>query len=100
MKTFTEFIRNLNESPAAAPVKSVIDYRDGLVDVGNLLITALTKIKFGHPDKPYDLNTLTNIEDTLRDLTKNVQLFPELRSIVKSKVKFPKRPKRAQRPGP
>jgi|JYMV01.1.fsa_nt_gi hypothetical protein len=100
MKTFNEFAVNLNENLGAAAVKSVIDYRDGLVSVGNILVTSLNRIKFDHPNKPHDLNALTKIEDTLKTLTKQIQMFPELRSTIKGRIRFPNRPKRQQRSGP
>ncbi len=90
----------LEESPTAAPVQDVKKYRDGLVKAGKILIASLNAIDFGHESKPHDLNNLIQAQDSLQRLSKNLLMFPELRTTIKGRVKFPPRPKRKQRPGP
>jgi hypothetical protein len=90
----------ITESPSAAPVQEVKMYRDGLVTAGKILVASLNAIDFGHESKPYDLNNLIKIEDSMRQLSGHLTMFPELRKTIKSRVKFPAHPKRKQRPGP
>ena len=87
----------LEESPAAAPVRDVKKYRDGLVQVGKVLVASMNAIDFGHESKPHDLNNLIQAEEGLKQLYGALVMFPELRSAVKSRVKFPAHPKRNQR---
>ena len=88
------------ESPAAAPVQEVKKYRDGLVSAGKVLVASLNAIDFEHESKPHDLNNLIKVEDSMRKLSGNLTLFPELRKTIKGRVKFPSPPKRKQRSGP
>ncbi len=90
----------ITESPAAAPVKDVKQYRDGLVNVGKVLVASLNAIDFGHEAKPHDLNNLIKVEDSMRKLSGNLTMFPELRKIIKGRAKFPSPPQRKQRSGP
>jgi hypothetical protein len=90
----------ITESPAAAPIKDVKKYRDGLVQAGKILIASLNAIDFEHESKPHDLNNLTKIEVGLKQLSANLLMFPELRKTIKGRVKFPAPPKRKQRSGP
>jgi hypothetical protein len=87
----------VSESPAAAPVEEVKKYRDGLVSAGKVLVASLKAIDFGHESKPHDLNNLIKVEDTMRQLSGHLVLFPELRKNIKGRVKFPAHPKRQQR---
>ena len=87
----------VDEALAPADVKDVKVYRDGLVDVGKKIVASLTIIKFDHPDRANDLNTLNDIENDMRKLMSHLQMFPELRSYVKGKITLPKRPKRQKR---
>jgi len=91
---------DLSESPTAAPVEEVKKYRDGLVNAGKVMVASLNAIEFGHESKPHDLNNLIKIEDDMRNLSGHLTMFPELRRVIKSRVKFPPHPKRKQRPGP
>ena len=91
---------NITESPTAAPVEEVKKYRDGLVNAGKVMVASLNAIDFGHESKPHDLNNLIKIEDDMRNLSGHLTMFPELRRVIKSRVKFPPHPKRKQRPGP
>jgi hypothetical protein len=90
----------VSESPAAAPVKDVKKYRDGLVQVGKVLVASMNAIDFGHESKPHDLNNLIRAEEGLKQLYGALTMFPELRAAIKSRTKFPQHPKRKQRPGP
>jgi hypothetical protein len=90
----------ISESPTAAPVQEVKKYRDGLVTAGKILVASLNAIDFGHESKPYDLNNLIKIEDSMRQLSGHLTMFPELRKTIKGRVKFPAHPKRKQRSGP
>jgi hypothetical protein len=100
-KTLTEHRgETIAESPAAAPVKDVKKYRDGLVQAGKVLIASLTVIEFGHESKPHDLNNLIKVEEGLRELSAAMLMFPELRKTIKGRVKIPTPPKRQQRSGP
>ena len=82
--------------PPADP-KDVKAYRDGLVDAGKKIVASLNAINFDHPSKAHDLNTLNDIEDDMKKLIVHLQMFPELRSYVKGKIKLPPRPKRQKR---
>ena len=88
---------NITDSPAAAPVQDVKKYRDGLVNAGKVMIASLNAIDFGHESKPHDLNNLIKIEDDMRSLSAHLTMFPELRRVIKSRVKFPPHPKRKSR---
>ena len=88
------------ESPAAAPVRDVKKYRDGLVQVGKVLVASMNAIDFGHESKPHDLNNLIRAEEGFKQLYGALAMFPELRSVLKSRAKFPTPPKRKQRSGP
>ena len=108
-KGFLDTIRNtlienrggtVAESPAAAPVGDVKKYRDGLVNAGKVLVASLNAIDFAHSSKPHDLNNLILIEENLRNLAKNLSMFPELRKTIKGRVKFPVKPHQKQRSGP
>jgi hypothetical protein len=90
----------ITESPAAAPVGDVKKYRDGLVNAGKVLVASLNAIDFAHSSKPHDLNNLILIEENLRNLAKNLTMFPELRKTIKGRVKFPVKPHQKQRSGP
>ena len=90
----------ITESPAAAPVKDVKKYRDGLVQAGKVLIASLKAIDFEHESKPHDLNNLIKVEAGLRELSAAMLMFPELRKIIKGRVSIPTPPKRQQRSGP
>ena len=90
----------LEESPAAAPVRDVKKYRDGLVQVGKVLVASMNAIDFGHESKPHDLNNLIRAEEGFKQLYGALAMFPELRSVLKSRAKFPTPPKRKQRSGP
>jgi len=105
-RDFMDSIRNtliehqggtVSESPAAAPVGEVKKYRDGLVAAGKVLVASLKAIDFGHESKPHDLNNLIKIEDTMRQLSGHLIMFPELRKTIKGRVKFPAPPKRKSR---
>ena len=87
----------VNESKAPADVIDVKLYRDGLVDAGKKIVASLNAINFDHPGKAHDLNTLNNIEDDFKQLIGHLQMFPELRSYVKAKIKIPARPKRKRK---
>ena len=108
-KGFLDTIRNtlienrggtVAESPAAAPVKDVKKYRDGLVQAGKVLIASLKAIDFEHDSKPHDLNNLIKVEEGLRELSAAMLMFPELRKTIKGRVNIPTPPKRQQRSGP
>jgi hypothetical protein len=90
----------ISESPSAAPVKDVKKYRDGLVAAGKVMVASLNAIDFIHESKPHDLNNLIKVGDTMKQLSGQLSMFPELRKIIKGRVKFPAPPKRKQRPGP
>jgi hypothetical protein len=90
----------VSESPTAAPVEEVKKYRDGLVSAGKVLVASLKAIDFGHESKPHDLNNLIKVEDSMRQLSGHLTMFPELRKTIKGRVKFPSHPKRQQREGP
>jgi hypothetical protein len=85
----------INESPADP--KEVKAYRDGLVDAGKKIVAGLSAIKFDHPGKSHDINTLNQIENDMKQLMTHLQMFPELRSYVKGNIKLPTRPKRQKR---
>ena len=85
----------INETPADP--KEVKAYRDGLVDAGKKIVAGLSAINFDHPDKSHDINTLNDIENDMKQLITHLQMFPELRSYVKGKIKLPPRPKRQKR---
>ena len=87
----------VSESPAAAPVGEVKKYRDGLVNAGKIMVASLKAIDFGHESKPHDLNNLIKIEEDMRNLSAHLTMFPELRKIIKGRVKFPPHPKRKSR---
>ena len=90
----------ITESPAAAPVKDVKKYRDGLVQAGKVLIASLKAIDFEHGSKPHDLNNLIKVEAGLRELSAAMLMFPELRKTIKGRVNIPTPPRRQQRSGP
>jgi len=105
-RDFMDSIRNtliehqggtVSESPAAAPVGEVKKYRDGLVNAGKIMVASLKAIDFGHESKPHDLNNLIKIEEDMRNLSAHLTMFPELRKIIKGRVKFPPHPKRKSR---
>ena len=85
----------INETPADP--KEVKAYRDGLVDAGKKIVAGLSAINFDHPDKSHDINTLNDIENDMKQLITHLQMFPELRSYVKGKIKLPSRPKRQKK---
>jgi hypothetical protein len=108
-RNFMDSVRNsliehrggtITESPAAAPVKDVKKYRDGLVQAGKILIASLKAIDFEHESKPHDLNNLIKVEAGLRELSAALVMFPELRKTIKGRVKLPTPPKRQHRSGP
>ena len=85
----------INETPADP--KEVKAYRDGLVDAGKKIVAGLSAINFDHPGKSHDINTLNDIENDMKQLITHLQMFPELRSYVKGKIKLPSRPKRQKK---
>jgi hypothetical protein len=85
------------ESRAPADPKEVKAYRDGLVNAGKKIIASLNAINLDHPGKSHDINTLNEIEEDMKRLISHLQMFPELRSYVKGKIKLPTRPKRQKR---
>jgi hypothetical protein len=85
------------ESRAPADPREVKAYRDGLVDAGKKIIASLNAINLDHPGKSHDINTLNEIEEDMKRLISHLQMFPELRSYVKGKIKLPTRPKRQKR---
>ena len=85
------------ESKAPADPREVKMYRDGLVDAGKKIVASLNAINLDHPGKAHDINTLNDIENDMKQLITHLQMFPELRSYVKGKIKLPSRPKRQKR---
>jgi hypothetical protein len=87
----------VNEAKAPADPKDVKAYRDGLVDAGKKIVASLNAINLDHPGKAHDLNTLNDIEGDMKQLMSHLQMFPEIRSYIKGKIKLPSRPKRQKR---